>query len=121
VWRVGGGSNSLVIFASGTIQVGGMSFLSLFSNPFLLGSPKSLISFIFEEAIRLFFHFEGPISLEFFFGDPFHLWPMEFIIMGLDSSSSNINNLFGKIIAEDHIGEQVVMACVNIWEYFTPT
>jgi hypothetical protein len=49
------------------------------------------------------------------------LWPMEFIIMGLDSSSSNINNLFGKIIAEDHIGEQVVMACVNIWEYFTPT
>ncbi len=66
VWRVGGGSNPLVIFANGTIQVGGMSFLSLFSNPFLLGSAKSLISmgapfdlisFIFEEAIQLFFSF----------------------------------------------------------------
>jgi hypothetical protein len=45
---------------------------------------------------------------------------MDFIIMGLDSSSSNINNLFGKIIAEDHIEEEVIMACVNIWEYFTP-
>ncbi len=129
MWRVGGGSNPLVIFANGTIQVGGMSFLSLFSNPFELGSAKSLISigapfdlisFIFEEAIQLFFILKGPFHLSSFFGNPFYLWPVEFIILGLDSSSSSINNLFGKIMAEDHIGEQAVMACVNIWEYFTP-
>jgi hypothetical protein len=58
--------------------VGGMSFLSFFSNPFLLGSAKSLISMgapfhffhlFFRRPCNFFFILKGPFHLSSFFCD----------------------------------------------------
>jgi len=47
---------------------------------------------------------------------------MEFILTHLDlSSSNNDQELLEKIVTNDQIVVQVIIAYVNIWEYFTST
>jgi hypothetical protein len=47
---------------------------------------------------------------------------MEFVAHSLDSSSShNDEEPFDEIDAEHQIAVQATIACVNIWEHFTPT
>jgi hypothetical protein len=45
---------------------------------------------------------------------------MEFILSHLESSSSNSDEeLLEEMVINDQIAMQAIIACVNIWEYFT--
>jgi len=47
---------------------------------------------------------------------------MEFVVSSFDTnSSSNNKELLDEIDAKHQIAKQAVIACVNNWEFFTPT